>query len=178
MIRQLRAQDAEAYAKLRREAVLDSPLSFASSPEDDVTATASAARDQVSRGPESVIFGAFEPGLVGMAGVQRDRHLKLAHKAHIWGMFVAAGHRERGLGADLLDAAIRHASALSGIEWIHIGVSSTAPAAHRLYERAGFKVWGTEADALRYEGEVATEYHMAMPVGKSGPSLAVVRSTE
>lgn len=169
MIRQLREEDAEAYARLRRQALLDSPLSFASSPEDDVTAAAGAARDQVSRGPESVIFGAFEHDLVGMVGVQRDRHLKQAHRASVWGMFVDSGYRGRGLGAALLDAAIRHASGLDGIEWIHIGVSSTAPDAHRLYERAGFEVWGTEEDALRYEGTVATEYHMAMRVESGRP---------
>jgi hypothetical protein len=36
MIRELRDGDVEEYVKLRREALLDSPLAFASSPADDL----------------------------------------------------------------------------------------------------------------------------------------------
>jgi hypothetical protein len=69
MIRRLDLDDAEAYAAFRREALLDSPLAFASSPEDDMVATPAAVREQLRRGPESVVFGAFQPDLVGVAGL-------------------------------------------------------------------------------------------------------------
>ena len=58
MIRQLRVDDAEAYAALRREMLLASPLAFASSPSDD-------------------LFSSLE--------ATRDRHAKFSHKVHVWG---------------------------------------------------------------------------------------------
>jgi len=162
MIRALGEEDAEAYAALRREALRDSPLAFAASPEDDVVSSSEAVREQLRRGPESVIFGAFRGRLVGAVGLYRDRHRKASHKVHVWGAYVTPEHRREGLAALLLEAALHHAATLPGVSWVHLSVSSAAPAAQRLYERAGFRVWGTEPEALRHEGETAFEHHMAL----------------
>src|SRR5438132_7478776 len=144
MIRQLRDHDAEAYAELRREALLDSPLAFGASPTDDFVSSPKAVREQLRRAPDWVIFGAIEDGLVGVVGLFRDRHLKSSHKAHLWGMYVAQRHRRQGIGAELLQAAVCHARALPGVSWVHLSVTSAAPGARRLYEEIGFRVWGTE----------------------------------
>jgi RimJ/RimL family protein N-acetyltransferase len=162
MIRELRDNDAQIYVELRREALLDSPLAFASSPADDFASSVEAVRDLLRRAPESVIIGAFRPQLIGAAGLYRDRHLKSSHKAHLWGMYVAPGHRRRGVAAELLQATLRHARTLRGVSWVHLSVSSAAPAARRLYERAGFELWGTEPEALRHNGQAVVEHHMAL----------------
>ena len=162
MIRLLREEDAQAYVKLRREALLDAPLVFASSPADDLSSDPEAVRAELRRAPEFVIIGAFEDHLIGAVGVYRDRHLKSSHKTHLWGMYVVPSHRRQGVATDLLDAAIRHARALPGVCWIHLSVTSAAPAAQRLYERAGFRVWGAEPDALSHDGQSVVEYHMAL----------------
>jgi ribosomal protein S18 acetylase RimI-like enzyme len=107
------------------------------------------------------VLGAFEPELIGAVGLYRDPHLKASYKVHIWGMYVAPAYRSQGIARGLLDAAIAHAAKLSGVEWIHLGVSSAAPAARRLYESAGFEEWGAEPDALRHAGQSAVEYHLA-----------------
>lgn len=167
MIRELRDDDAQEYAELRREALLESPLAFASSPADDVASSPEAVRELLRRTPESVIIGAFRKHLIGAVGLHRDRHLKSSHKVHLWGMYVVPSHRRRGVASELLEAALRHARALPGVSWIHLTVSSAAPGAQRLYERAGFRVWGTEPDALRHNGETVVDYHMAMHL-KSG----------
>ena len=162
MIRKLRAEDAEAYVELRRQALQDAPGAFAASAEDDLVATAEAVREQLRRAPESVLIGAFQERLVGMVGLYRDRHVKSAHKAHLWGMYVAPAVRGQGIGSLLLAAALDHARALPGVSWVHLSVSSAAPAAQRLYERAGFRVWGSEPDALRHGGETLVDHHMAL----------------
>lgn len=164
-IRELREQDAESYAVLRREALLAAPLAFAASPADDVAASVEAIRETIRRAPEAVILGAFRDGLVGALGVARDRHHKASHKVHVWGTYVAPRHRRQGLASALLEAALRHARALPGIAWVHLSVSSAAPEARRLYERAGFRIWGTEPDALRHEGRILDEHHMALRLG-------------
>ncbi|HKQ40823.1 MAG TPA: GNAT family N-acetyltransferase [Verrucomicrobiae bacterium] len=162
-IRHLRPEDAATYAAFRRAALLDSPLSFMSSPEDDSACSPATVRERLQHGPpDSIIIGAFAPDLVGTLGLYRDSHVKAAHKVHLWGMHVVPAYRRKGIGARLLDAAILHARSMPGIAIVRLSVSSTAPNAQRLYERAGFRVWGTEPDSLRHNGQSATEYHMIL----------------
>jgi ribosomal protein S18 acetylase RimI-like enzyme len=154
MIRILREEDAEAYAELRREALLDSPLAFTSSPADDLAFS--------PHPPDSVILGAFDRSLVGAVGAYRDRHVKASHRVHVWGMYVTPSHRGKGIAAELMRGVIEHARSLPGVSWVLLSVSSAAPGARSLYERLGFQVWGTEPDALRYEGRSVVENHMAL----------------
>jgi ribosomal protein S18 acetylase RimI-like enzyme len=169
MIRLLHDEDAEAYAGLRREALHDAPLAFASSPDDDLVSDLGALREQLRRAPEAVIFGAFHDHRVGAAGLYRDRHRKASHKAHLWGMYVTPAHRQQGIASQLLRAVLRHAEAMPGISWVHLSVSTAAPEAQRLYESAGFRTWGTEPEALRHDGHAVAELHMALHLmGETG----------
>ncbi|HYC91569.1 MAG TPA: GNAT family N-acetyltransferase [Thermoanaerobaculia bacterium] len=160
MIRALVEADLEAYATLRRQSLLEEPLSFGASPSDDVPLDA--LRASMGRAPDWMLFGAFDNALVGAAGLLRDRHLKAAHRMHLWGMYVAPSHRHRGLGRALLDACIAHARSVPGVTAIHLGVTSAAAEARRLYESAGFRLWGTQPEALRHEGHAVDEHHMAL----------------
>jgi ribosomal protein S18 acetylase RimI-like enzyme len=161
-------QDAEAFVKLRRESLLDSPLAFAASPDDDMVSSAEAVSEQLQLAPESVIYGAFDPGLVGSVGLYRDRHLKSSHKAHLWGMYVHPDHRRQGIASRLLGAVLAHAASLPGVAWIEVNVSAAMPEAIRLYERVGFRPWGTEPDALRHEGLAVVLHHMALRLDAPG----------
>ena len=173
IIRHLRAEDADTYAAFRRAALVDSPLSFMSSPEDDSACSPDAVRQRLQHGaPHSVIIGAFAPELAGTLGLYRDGHIKAAHKVHVWGMHVLPTHRRQGIGARLLEAAIQHARAIPGVTTVRLSVSSTAPNAQRLYERAGFRIWGAEPDSLRHNSQSAVEYHMLLRLGESLNSQA------
>ena len=44
VIRQLREADADSYVELRRQGLLEAPLAFGASPEDDIAASAEAVR--------------------------------------------------------------------------------------------------------------------------------------
>lgn len=171
IIRQLRPEDAETFAAFRLAALQDSPLSFMASPEDDTACSADAVCERLGQGsPNSVIVGAFAPGLAGALGLYRDRHIKAAHKVYLWGMHVLPSPRRQGIGAKLLAVAVDHARSLPGVSTVRLSVSSTAPNAQRLYERAGFRVWGTEPDSLRYNGQSATEYHMILQLSQHLPA--------
>ncbi|MFN8642303.1 MAG: GNAT family N-acetyltransferase [Candidatus Binatia bacterium] len=161
LIRALGPDDAEAFAALRGRALRDAPLAFLSSPEDDLAASGETVRAQLRQGPEAAVFGAFAPALVGCVGLHRDRHRKAAHKAHVWGTSIRRTDAA-GIAAALVAALLAHARSLPGVEWVHLGVSDAAPAARRLYERAGFRTWGSEADALRHHGESTVEHRMAL----------------
>jgi GNAT superfamily N-acetyltransferase len=129
--------------------LIDSPLAFVSSPSDDLFASLETTRERLQRGTESMIFGAFDPELVGAVGLYRDRHVKSSHKAHLWGMFVTPDHRHRGIAFDLLKFTLDRARHLTGVSWVQLSVSSAAPAAR-------------EPDALRLDGQSVIEYHMAL----------------
>lgn len=160
-VRVLGPDDAGVFLALRRQALLDAPLAFQASPEDDRASSVEAVREQLAG--EIVVVGAFEAAtLVGSIGLHRDRHRKSAHKVHVWGTYVQPAHRRRGIGALLLDVALAHARTLPDASWAYLAVSEAVPAARALYERAGFHVWGTEPAALRYEGRAYVEHHMAL----------------
>lgn len=162
-VRVLTAADAEAYFSHRREALLDAPLAFAASPEDDVASSPSAVRKILTSATGSTVFGAFSDGLIGSVGIHHDsRRRKSAHKALIWGMYVAPQFRKRGVGRDLLDAAITHVRSLSGVRQVHLSVTEWSSDAQRLYESIGFRVWGTEPSSIEHEGECVDEHHMVL----------------
>jgi ribosomal protein S18 acetylase RimI-like enzyme len=148
--------------RLRRCALLDAPLAFLASPEDDVADSEAAVREMLSGGSDSVVFGAHAEGLIGMLGFYRLAQKKAAHKCNLWGLYVAPQWRRQGVAARLLEAAIRHAQTLPGLVSVHLSVSESAGAARSLYEKLGFETWGLEPDALRVESSSAAEHHMRL----------------
>jgi len=175
-IRPLLASDAEAFLRLRREALADAPLAFSSAPGYDRVSSVEAARSITEGAEGSLVFGAFAPDpasvgcelLVGMVGLRQESNPKLAHKGYIWGMYVSPQHRRKGMGQSLLKAAIDHARGLECMTWVQLSVSEAAPAARRLYERNGFVAWGTEPEALCYGGCTVSEIHMALLLSSQG----------
>jgi RimJ/RimL family protein N-acetyltransferase len=164
-IRILNQGDAGELFRLRRTALLDSPLTFLASPEDDPASSEAAVRELLDPQRKSVVFGAHNPGLVGMLGLNHANQRKAAHKVNLWGMFVLPTYRGQGAAAQLLDAAIRYARALDGVMSVHLSVSESAVAARRLYEKAGFEIWGVEPDAIRFDERSVSERHMRLSLG-------------
>ena len=76
-------------------------------------------------------------------------------------MYVTPNHRRQRVASELLDAVLRHAAALPGVSRVHLKVSAATPGAQRLYERAGFRVWGIEPAGASYDGQTVADYHMA-----------------
>jgi RimJ/RimL family protein N-acetyltransferase len=163
-VRELNPTDAEAWAALRKESLELHPLSFGALVPNDPRALVDVMLQRLKESG-SKIFGAFQDeSLVGMVGLRRIPGPKEGHKVFIWGMYVTARSRRGGAGSLLLHAAIREARTWSGVEQIHLSVSSHASEAHRLYERHGFRAWGREPRAAQWAGEYADEIHMILDV--------------
>lgn len=165
MIRKLTPTDAEAYVRLRGEALARAPLAFAASPADDRALSVAFLRD-VLASPTQAIFGAFVPGLVGVAGIYREPAQKTSHKAHLWGVYVREEHRGRRLGRALVEAALGFAWTLEGVSQVQLCVAEPATAARALYAGLGFRTWGLEPDALRVEDERIAEAHMVLVLAR------------
>lgn len=162
LIRILRPEDAEAYLEHRHEALETEPLAFLSSMEDDIASSEESVREMLDRAPDSVIFGAFDDGLVGSVGIYREPKRKAAHRGHIWGLYVSPGHRRQGIGRELMDAAVDHARTQLEVSQINLGVTDVAPSALALYESVGFRVWGTEPAYLRVDGRSVDAHHLIL----------------
>lgn len=170
MIRSLDAPDLAALRVLRREALEAHPLAFSSSVEEDRLLDKALGPSSFFDSKRSLIFGAFDGGtLVGMVGVYRESPQKMHHRARIWGMYVREGARRTGLGVGLLEAALGSVRDWPGVVQVHLSVSEVATAAHALYERAGFRVWGSEPRSLAWQNQVAMEHHMSLKLDEEAP---------
>lgn len=111
-----------------------------------------------------------------MVGVARASGSKRRHKAYVWGMYVAPRSRRRGVGRALLEAAIGCARAWPGVERLHLSVTSAAARARRMYEAAGFLVWGEEERALQWEGRFVDEAHLVLELDRTAGARRRSRS--
>jgi RimJ/RimL family protein N-acetyltransferase len=163
-MRRLAERDVEALWKLRLQALESAPEAFGESAEEhrqtSLEVYAARLRDG---GDENFVIGAFAGSdLVGMVGFYRELRLKRRHCGGIWGMFVAPSCRGQGIGAALLQETLTRAKALPGLRNVHLSVTASEPAARRLYVSAGFRSYGTEADALMVGDRYIDEEHMIL----------------
>lgn len=141
-------------------------MAFGASVDDDRGLSLEFVRASLADSREQAVFGCFEgENLRGMAGVIRSSRLKQRHKASLWGMYVSPQARGKGAGRALLEAAIDQARAWPGVQQLHLGVTDAAVAARKLYEAAGFRIWGREPRALQWAGLFVDELHLVLDLG-------------
>ena len=168
-VRAITVDDVAAYVTLRREMLRADPWAFAASEDADIGCDVEKMRARLAE-PGQLVVGAFDadceqgaqPGapLLGAAGLVRNRHAKLAHRAIIWGVYVSPNARGQGVGAALINALIDAARTWPGLDSVGLSVSERASSAQRLYARCGFVAWGREPAALRVDGVAYDEIHM------------------
>ena len=153
--------DAADFQELRLRGLAECPTAFASSLAEEGDAGPAAIAQRLAPAPDGAVLGAFDVAtLAGVVGVKREHHAKLAHKAFLWGMYVAPEHRRRRVGRLLVDAALAQAYAMPGVARVNLGVNAANAAAIALYEGAGFTRFGLERDFMRVDGAPQDELHM------------------
>ncbi|GAB3643027.1 GNAT family N-acetyltransferase [Spirosoma arcticum] len=89
--------------------------------------------------------------LAGVVSFQREGQTreKLRHKGLLFRMYVSTEHGGKGFGRQLLNDLIRRVREKTDVEQINLTVAATNESAKRLYERAGFRSFARELNALK-----------------------------
>jgi RimJ/RimL family protein N-acetyltransferase len=143
----------------------DCPDAFTSSFEEDAAKPLSWVVARLTPDPkDGTVLGAFDAdgALVGSIGLARELRRKQRHKALLFGMFVAPERAERGVGRELLAACLARARAIAGLEQVDLTVTATNARARRIYEAAGFRVFGIEERALKVGDRYHAKAHMVL----------------
>lgn len=172
-IRALGAADAAAFRGVRLRALRDTPEAFGSTEAEEASLSTDLAAERYglvaptagdAGAIERVVLGAFDGAgtLVGVVGCARERLAKARHRATVWGMYVAAEQRGRGLGRALVEALIAEVRRWPGLEQLTLQVVPGCRAARGLYERCGFRACGRHPDAYRQDGRSFDVEHMLL----------------
>lgn len=166
-IRNLTGEDAQAYWELRLEALQQNPEAFATTYEDAISRVDPIKRVASNLNAEgSSTLGAFiENELVGMMTLSSEGAIKLRHRVNLLAVYVTPRVRGRKIGMALLQAIIEHAKQLQHVEKINLTVVATNEPAIRLYEQAGFQVFGHETNAMKSGDIYVDELYMSLEWG-------------
>ncbi|WP_448106497.1 N-acetyltransferase family protein [Pseudomonas azerbaijanoccidentalis] len=159
-IERLDASHALDYRAMMLEAYDLHPQAFTSSVRERATMPLSWWESRLT-GKFDVVFGAFEEGrLAGIVGLAFEPREKARHKATLFGMYVSANARQRGLGFQLVEAVLAEARCHQGLRLIKLTVTAGNDAAFNLYQRCGFVQFGLEPMAVRVGEEYFDKIHM------------------
>jgi ribosomal protein S18 acetylase RimI-like enzyme len=170
--RRLSADDAEAFAALRRAVVADCPRGMGLTLAEEEMRTLDGFRTQLSARPPSGVIGAFVAGaLVATAGLLWPTlYPSGAHKAVLWGVSTAPAARRRGFARALVEQAIAQAFE-HGARRVYLSVYLPNPAAMRLYESLGFVATGRELEVLRLGDDYFDIQYMSLGAADFPPAL-------
>lgn len=158
-VRLLMPEDAPAFRALRLRGLREHPDAFTSSYEEDAAHPPEVSAARLAS-PRVSFWGAFlQNELSGIVGLERETRAKNRHKAHVVGMLVAPEAAGRGVGHALLHALLVQARA-EGLQLLVLTVTEGNDSAVRLYQRCGFRAFGTEPRAIVVEGRAYGKIHM------------------
>lgn len=166
VLRVLGPADLDAYLALRREALTSAPLAFGESVEEHDARNVEHERARLAADDaDTYVLGAFVGDrLLGMAGITRGPRRKSWHRAAIWGVYVAADLRGRGVGRRLVEELLARAARRPGLEAVWLTVTSTQAAARATYRTLGFVPFGVARRAILVGERYVDEEYLEVPL--------------
>lgn len=157
-IKLLDQDDWQSWKNLRLEALQNAPHTFGASIEEVNNLDKKDFQTILSK---NKIFGAFlNAQLIGCVGFYILNSVKTQHRGVLWGMYVTPEHRGKNIADGLLDAVICYAK--SSIEQLNLKCVTDNHSAVKLYQKHGFKIYGTEPRALKVDNKYYDEYLMVL----------------
>jgi len=167
VIREASFADADKFRELRLFALQDVPTAFSADLDINRKHSKRFWEDRLKPDPYGIIFFAeHNAQLIGMTGIHRGESSKTKHTAGIWGVYIRPECRGLRIAEGLIDSCCEWAK-LRDVQIVKLAVVSTNESAVRLYQRSGFKVYGTEPQALLYDDQYYDELLMYRSLSKS-----------
>lgn len=161
--RALRPEDAGAYRAVRLESLRTDPLAFRSTIEEESQLGPPEYAKRLAN-TENVTIGAFMGDeLVGIGTLLRETRTTVRHRAELVGMYVAVGARGSGAADGIIQRLLDHARTV-GVLMVSLIVEGDNARARRVYERWGFRAYGTLAGAQKRGDTFTDEVLMAVSV--------------
>ena len=164
VVSRLDLTDLKSLYECRLRALKNSPTAFLTTYEEtqENGFEAFAERFKANDDSNSVYVGKDGDQIVAMAGIHQQSRPKLKHKAYIWGVYVDKSYRGQGLGTQLIEQLVVHAREKMTVTSVYLSVEETNSSAKNLYERLGFRVWGTEPRAMYDAKNYYDETHLVL----------------
>ena len=154
--------DTSQFREIRIESAREAPESFRATEEEMRSKSIEEFECQLTARDGGALFvGAFKgSSLVGVAALFFESSQKLSHKATVGSVFVNPTHRKNGIGRALVSELLSIAREDKKLLQLNLAVNTTNTTAVELYKSLGFAIFGTEPNAVVFDGESHDEHHM------------------
>jgi len=162
LLRPAQPADLEALIALRLEALRTNPTAFGGDYEHSLKQPPGYWLSRFLPEPNAgqvVVTEADDGQLLGTAGISRQMGPKTLHSASIWGIYVLPEFRGQRITGAMLEACFAWGRT-HGVLIVKLGVVTDNLPAIRSYQRAGFSIYGTEPQAIFYDGRYYDEFLM------------------
>lgn len=160
VLREGNLADAAQFRDLRLDGLQDSPTAFSADYQVNFNHPMSFWEGRLTFDEHGIIFFAeHDNSLIGMTGVRKGEAPKTKHGAYVWGVYVRPAWR----GLHIADALINMCENWArerDVVILKLGVMANNESAIHCYKRYGFTIYGTEPQALFYDGQYYDEYLM------------------
>jgi ribosomal protein S18 acetylase RimI-like enzyme len=93
--------------------------------------------------------------------------VKTKHRGFIWGMYTQPEYRGQGIASALIQTIINYAN--SRVTQLHLTCVTGNLGGVALYQKYGFKIYGTEPNALKIGDTFFDEYLMILDLTGESP---------
>ncbi len=161
-IKEIKSNQVKEYKDFLRSGLIEDEENFRITPNDDLNSPFPT-KDR----EDSFTLGAyFNDCLAGVVSFTRDGadREKLRHKGILFRMYVDRDFRGKRIANKLIDELIARVTSIDDIEQINLTVIANNAIANNLYEKFGFKMFGSEENAIKWKNKYFTENQMALSV--------------